>query len=85
MLMQNFGVTNKQYFVMLLWYFGSGKLQALLLFPAPPSERPGELANGLFTLGAGRIKKTSYTPTNEKHYKKGDCLVLLIAEISYRV
>ena len=84
MLMQNFGVTNKQYWVM-LWYFGSGQLQALLLFPAPPPERPGELASRLFTLGAGRIKKTSYTPTSEKHYKKGDCLVLLIAEISYRV
>ena len=83
MLMQNSGVTNKQYYGM-LWYFWSGQLQALL-FPAPPPERPGELASRLFTLGAGRIKKTSYTPTNEKHYKKGDCLVLLIAELSYRV
>ena len=65
--------------------FWSGQLQALLLFPAPPPERPGELTSRLFTLGAGRIKKTSYTPTNEKHYKKGDWLVWLIAEISYRV
>ena len=47
--------------------------------------RPGELASRLFTPEAGRIKKTSYIATNEKHYKKGDCLVLLIAEISYRV
>ena len=82
--MQNFGVTNKQYYGM-LWCLWSGQLQAFLLFPAPPSERPGELASRLFTPGAGRIKKTSYTPTNEKQYKKVDCLVLLIAEISYRV
>ena len=69
----------------MLWCSWSGQLQALLLFPAPPPERPGELASRLFTPEAGRIKKTSYIATNEKHYKKGDCLVLLIAEISYRV
>ena len=84
MLMQNFGVTNKQCYGM-LWCFWSGQLQALLRFPVPPLERPGELASRLFTPGAGRIKKTSYTLTKEKHYKKGDCLVLFMAEISYRV
>ena len=82
--MQNFGVTNKQCYDM-LGRFWSGQLQALLLFPAPPQELPGELASRLFSPAAGRIKKTSYTPTNEKHYKKGDCLVLVMAEISYRV
>ena len=64
----------------------SGVVNCKLSFFFPPRlQRPGELASRLFTLGAGRIKKTSYTPTNEKHYKKGDCLVLLIAELSYRV
>ena len=84
MLKQNFGVTNKQYYGMLR-YFWSVQLQALLLFPALPPERPGELDSRLFNPRAGRIKKTSYTLNNEKHYKKVDCLVLLIAEISYRV
>ena len=63
----------------MLWCSWSVQLQALL-FPAPES-----LLVRLFTPEGGRIKKTSYIATNEKHYKKGDCLVLLIAEISYRV